>query len=59
MGVKKEILCFYARSGNFSDNVIAKIQLELVGWRCRRKAKQILNDIRSSVQNIKGVMIDV
>ncbi len=59
LGVKKEIYVFYARSGKFSDNVIAKIQLELVDWRCRRKAKQILNDIRSSVQNIKGVIIDV
>ncbi|WP_353288158.1 efflux RND transporter permease subunit [Wolbachia endosymbiont (group B) of Gerris lacustris] len=59
LGVEKEIYVFYARSGKFSDNVIAKIQLELVDWRCRRKAKQILNDIRSSVQNIKGVIIDV
>ncbi|QUI60504.1 efflux RND transporter permease subunit [Wolbachia endosymbiont of Spodoptera picta] len=59
LGVKKEIYVFYARSGKFLDNVIAKIQLELVDWRCRRKAKQILNDIRSSVQNIKGVIIDV
>ncbi len=59
LGVEKEIYVFYARSGKFSDNVIAKIQLELVDWRCRRKAKQILNDIRSCVQNIKGVIIDV
>lgn len=59
LGVEKEIYVFYARSGKFSDNVIAKIQLELVDWRCRRKATQILNDIRSSVQNIKGVIIDV
>ncbi|WP_353276252.1 efflux RND transporter permease subunit [Wolbachia endosymbiont (group B) of Villa cingulata] len=59
LGVEKEIYVFYARSGKFSDNVIAKIQLELVDWRCRCKAKQILNDIRSSVQNIKGVIIDV
>ncbi|UYC23662.1 efflux RND transporter permease subunit [Wolbachia endosymbiont of Aedes aegypti] len=59
LGVEKEIYVFYARSGKFSDNVIAKIQLELVDWRCRRKAQQILNDIRSSVQSIKGVIIDV
>ncbi|KLT22966.1 multidrug resistance protein D [Wolbachia endosymbiont of Armadillidium vulgare str. wVulC] len=59
LGVEKEIYVFYTRSRIFSDNVIAKIQLELVDWRCRRKAKQILNDIRSSVQNMKGVIIDV
>jgi multidrug efflux pump len=59
LGVEKEIYVFYARSGIFSDNVITKIQLELVDWHCRRKAKQILNDIRSSVQNMKGVIIDV
>lgn len=55
----KEIHVSYARSGTFSDNVIAKIQLELVDWRYRRKAKYILSDIRNSVQNIKGVVIGI
>ncbi|MDG7055193.1 MAG: efflux RND transporter permease subunit [Wolbachia endosymbiont of Menacanthus eurysternus] len=58
-GIKKEIHASYAKSGTFSDNVIAEIQLELVDWRFRRKARHILNDIRSSVQDIKGVIIDI
>ena len=59
MNIENEIHVAYARSGAFSDNVIAKIQLELTDWRFRRKAKQILVDIRKSVQNIKGVIIDI
>ncbi|MCM1002072.1 efflux RND transporter permease subunit [Wolbachia pipientis] len=58
-GIKKEIHASYAKSGTFSDNVIAEIQLELADWRFRRKARHILNDIRSSVQDIKGVIIDI
>lgn len=59
MNVEKEIHVSYARSGAFSDDIIAKIQLELTDWRFRRKANQILVDIRKNVQNIKGVIIDV
>lgn len=59
LSVKKEIHVAYARSGAFSDDVIARIQLELADWRFRRKAKYILNDIRSSVQDIKGIIVDV
>ncbi|WCR53379.1 MAG: Cation efflux system protein CusA [Wolbachia endosymbiont of Ctenocephalides orientis wCori] len=59
MNVEKEIHVSYARSGAFSDSIIAKIQVELTDWRFRRKAKQILADLRKSVQNIKGVVIDV
>ncbi|MDR2609450.1 MAG: efflux RND transporter permease subunit [Rickettsiales bacterium] len=58
-GIKKEIHASYAKSGTFSDNVIAEIQLELVDWRFRRKVRHILNDIRSSVQDMKGVIIDI
>ncbi|APR98735.1 efflux RND transporter permease subunit [Wolbachia endosymbiont of Folsomia candida] len=59
LSVEKEIGVSYSRSGAFSDNVIAKIQLELMDWRFRRKAKHILSDIRSSLQNMKGIIIDV
>ncbi|MDR2831490.1 MAG: efflux RND transporter permease subunit [Rickettsiales bacterium] len=59
LNMEKEVKVFYAKSGVFSDNVIAKIQLELMDWRFRRKAKHILNDIRSGVQDMKGVIIDV
>ncbi|MFJ5423282.1 efflux RND transporter permease subunit [Wolbachia endosymbiont of Drosophila barbarae] len=59
LSIEKEIHVSYARSGAFSDNVIARIQLELMDWRFRRKAKHILNDIRSSVQDMKGIIINV
>jgi len=58
-GIKKEVYASFAKSETFPDNVIAKIQLELVDWRFRRKAGHILNDIRSSVQDMKGVIIDI
>ncbi|MGL9731813.1 MAG: efflux RND transporter permease subunit [Wolbachia sp.] len=58
-GIKKEIYASYVKSGKFPDNVIAEIQLELVDWRFRRKVRHILNDIRSSVQDMKGVIIDI
>jgi multidrug efflux pump len=61
LNIGKEINVFYAKtsSGNSQNNVIATIQLELSDWRFRRKAKYILNDIRSSVHDIKGVIIDL
>ncbi|MDM8335679.1 efflux RND transporter permease subunit [Wolbachia pipientis] len=59
LNVEKDVKVFYAKSGLFDDDVIAKIQLELVDWNLRRKASDILNDIRSSVQGIKGVVIDI
>ncbi|BEP33002.1 MAG: hypothetical protein WBIAU2_12290 [Wolbachia endosymbiont of Drosophila biauraria] len=59
LSIEKEIHVSYARSGAFSDNVIARIQLELMDWRFRRKAKHILNDIKSSVQDMKGIIINV
>lgn len=57
--MEKEVKVFYAKSGLFDDDVIARIQLELVDWNFRRKAREILNDIKSSVQGIKGVIIDI
>lgn len=64
LDMKDEIKIFYARSGLFtseekSDDLIAKIQLEFVNWHLRRKAYDIIDDIRNRMQNIKGVVIEV
>ncbi len=59
LNMEKEVKVFYAKSGLFDDDVIARIQLELMDWRFRRKARYMLNDIRSGVQDMKGVIIDI
>lgn len=64
LDLRDEIKTFYARSGLFmseenSDDLIAKIQLEFANWRLRRKACDIVSDIRSRLRDIKGVMIEV
>ncbi|NSM56524.1 efflux RND transporter permease subunit [Wolbachia endosymbiont of Atemnus politus] len=59
LNMEKEVKIFYAKSGLFGDDVIARIQLELVDWHFRRKARDILNDIRACVQDMKGVVIDI
>ncbi|WCR57634.1 efflux RND transporter permease subunit [Wolbachia endosymbiont of Ctenocephalides felis wCfeJ] len=59
LNMKEEVKVFYAKSGLFGDNVIAQIQLELIDWRFRRKARDILNDIRTCVQDMKGVIVDI
>ncbi|MGL9732620.1 MAG: hypothetical protein ACR5KW_01110 [Wolbachia sp.] len=56
-GIK--ISASYAKSGTFLDNVIAEIQLEVIDWCFRYKFRFILNDIRSSIQDIKGAIIDI
>ncbi|WP_225536552.1 hypothetical protein [Wolbachia endosymbiont of Mansonella ozzardi] len=58
-GIKREIHASYAKSWIFLDDVIVEIRLELVDWRFRRKARHILNDIRSSVQDMKEVITDI
>ncbi|WP_339045376.1 efflux RND transporter permease subunit [Candidatus Mesenet endosymbiont of Agriotes lineatus] len=64
LDMKDEIKIFYARSGLFtseesSDDMIAKIQLEFANWHLRRKACNVIDDIRNRMQNIKGVVIEV
>ncbi len=64
LNMKDEVKIFYARSGMFMsndepDDLIAKIQLEFTNWRLRRKASDIVGDIRNRVQDIKGIIIDV
>ncbi|WP_339046986.1 efflux RND transporter permease subunit [Candidatus Mesenet endosymbiont of Phosphuga atrata] len=64
LDMKDEIKIFYARSGLFtseenSDDLIAKIQLEFANWHLRRKAYDIISDIRNRMRDIKGVVIEV
>ena len=62
-----QIRIFYSRSGNPGSNnsnskandIIASIQLELQDWKERKKAKEIINDLKKRLENIYGVIIEV
>jgi multidrug efflux pump len=60
-----DIAMFYTKSGNFigqqgiPKDTIGIIQLELMDWQKRRKAKYIMDEIRERLQKIKGVDIQI
>lgn len=41
------------------EDVIGIIQLELIDWESRRKASEIIPDIREKVQNVPGILVQV
>ena len=54
----------YIKAGLFDysldvDNIIGKIQIELKKWSIRRKSEKILNEIKSKLQDVKGIIIDI
>ncbi len=60
----KEFTSVYARSGTqfraqVSDDAIGLIQLELVDWKLRRPAKQIMAEIRQRTSDLAGIIIEV
>jgi len=60
-----DVAMFYTKSGNFigqqglPKDTIGTIQLELIDWQKRRKAKYIMSDIRERLQKVKGVDIQI
>jgi multidrug efflux pump len=61
-----EIDVFYTRSGiiagqgkDFPEDTIGLITLELSDWQNRRRASQIIADIRSRTADIPGVLVEV
>ncbi len=60
-----ELKSVYARSFNqpegqdVAEDVIGTIQLELIPWSQRRKAAEIIEEIRHATRNIAGVIIEI
>lgn len=61
----QEIGTLYTRSGinlrgdSLAEDTIGVIQMEFVDWQRRRKAEQILADIRSRTKDIVGILIEI
>jgi multidrug efflux pump len=58
-----EFASIYARSGTsfraqVSEDAIGLIQLELVDWKQRRPAKQILAEVRERLQDLAGIVVE-
>ncbi len=59
-----EFASIYARSGSqfraeVSDDAVGLIQLELIDWKLRRPARQILAEIRQRTADLAGIVIEV
>ncbi len=59
-----EFASIYARSGTrfraqVSEDAIGLIQLELIDWKERRPAKQILADVRARLEDLAGIIVEV
>ncbi len=65
LNITDEIRIFYSRAGTFSgskyssDDVIGTIQLEFIDWQLRRKATDILSEIKDKVDDLKGLIIEI
>lgn len=47
------------RSKDVFDDTVGLISLEFVDWQERRKAREILDDVRKRVQDIPGIMVSI
>ena len=59
-----EFASIYARSGSqfraqVSEDAIGLIQLELIDWKLRRPAKEIMAEIRQRVSDLAGIIVEV
>ncbi len=59
-----EFASVYARSGSqfraeVSEDAIGLIQLELIDWKLRRPAKQIMTEVRQRVSDLAGIIVEV
>jgi multidrug efflux pump len=66
LDMKDEVEVFYARSGDisgqgkeFPEDSIGVITLEFTDWQQRRTAQEIIDDIRSRIGIMPGIIIDV
>ncbi len=62
----REVSTIYARSGErqrgsdeVTEDTVGTIQFEFIDWRLRRKAGEIMNDIREMTKDMPGVIIEV
>jgi multidrug efflux pump len=60
----REFASVYARSGSqfraeVSEDAIGLIQLELIDWKLRRPAKQIMAEVRQRVSDLAGIKVEV
>lgn len=59
-----EMKSFYARSGvqlqgeDYGEDVHGVIQMEFIDWRKRRKADEILFEIREKLEDIDGIIVE-
>ena len=59
-----EFASIYARSGTsfraqVSEDAIGLIQLELIDWKQRRPARQILAEVRARLQDLAGIVVEI
>jgi len=59
-----EFASIYARSGSsfraqVSEDAIGLVQLELIDWKQRRPAKQILAEVRARLQDLAGIIVEI
>jgi len=59
-----EFASIYARSGSsfraqVSEDAIGLIQLELIDWKQRRPAKQILAEVRARLEDLAGIIVEI
>lgn len=59
-----EFASVYSRSGTqfraeVSEDTIGLIQLELIDWKLRRPAKQIMAEVRHRIKDLAGIIVEV
>ncbi len=61
--IRKEVKVLYtlvnSSDSNFPPDTIGKIQLEFVNWQQRRKAKIILGEMKTQIDNIPGIVAQI
>lgn len=61
--LRDEIKIFYAKPGKFNDSqipedTIGTIFIEFIDWHARRKASEILADIKERIKGVQGVKVE-
>jgi multidrug efflux pump len=68
LDMKDEIRVFYTRSGQFegggggesyTEDTVGVIQAEFSDWKTRRKASEILEEVRERTKDIPGIIIEM
>lgn len=63
LDLNKEIKIFYSKPGKFNDaqipeDTIGTIFIEFIDWQHRRKATEIINDLKERLKDLKGVKVE-